>query len=173
MSDTYKPEAVNPETLPTPDSNMAQVKNLLFGAEVQELNQKRERLENAFNERLAALEKDFKHQIKALNSDFSQQLTSEKKHSQQDLQVTKQHFQQVEDQLEALTQQQSKNHQQLEDLLHIEISDLNKQMNDQFDQLETLIQQKIDQLHERKVSKEQMADLLMTLAQGIKQSSAE
>lgn len=173
VSNKHKQNDVVPETLPTSESSMEQVKNLLFGAEVQELNQKREQLNQSFKEKLVALEKDFKDQITQLNHDFSQQLTAETQQNKQNLQHTEQHFQQVEGQLEDLAQLQAKNHQQLEDLLNMEVSDLSKQMNDQFDQLENLIQQQINQLNDNKVSREQMADLLMTMAQSIKQLPAE
>lgn len=151
------------------DASIDQVRNLLFGAEVNELNNKREQLDKALSDKINTLEQAFEKQLKNLSSEFNHKLDDVTKHHEDHTKESGQHFKQIENQLDELAQIQAKNHQQMEDMLNMEIADLSKQMNDQFDQLEILVQQQLDSLKEQKMNRNQLADLLMSMAQSVKQ----
>ncbi|WEJ62599.1 hypothetical protein [Thiomicrorhabdus lithotrophica] len=151
------------------DASIDQVRNLLFGAEVNELNNKREQLDKTLSDKINTLEQAFEKQLKILSSEFNHKLDDVNKHHEEHTKESSQHFKQLEHQLDELAQIQAKNHQQMEDMLNMEVADLSKQMNDQFDQLEILVQQQLDSLKEQKMNRNQLADLLMSMAQSVKQ----
>lgn len=142
--------ASNSENTHSPD-NMLQVRELLFGEQMRQIQQRFDTLEGQLNSTL-----------NQLRGDLDQRLNSETSHRDSDVAELDQHIKQ-------LATEQENRLAASEDDLRESMQTLGHELKQLIQQLDKQRQQDHDSLHTHKVDRDQIADLLQGLAATLRQ----
>lgn len=165
MSENKKEKGEKPaiEDLAT-DNSLETVRDILFGAQVKQANERDQQLEKLINTRADSLQKSLDSQMKSVEATLQKLETRLAKEAEQNAASVEQRFKQVEDQLKALDQRTQASQQEIYDELVAERQTLENNAKSWNEDLAKELENVHFQLRESKTDRLTLANLLTDMA---------